>query len=45
MYQAVKERSEPLTIPRLLLDTGTKSLDECVQMALAYLLSRSFPAG
>jgi predicted kinase len=41
MYQEVKARAEPITVPRLVLDTGAKSLDDCVTEALAYLRSQA----
>lgn len=34
LYSAVKEKAEPITVPHLVLDTGTMSLDECVQRCL-----------
>jgi predicted kinase len=37
LYLAVKARAEPLTLPRLVLDTGAVPLDECVRRALEYL--------
>ena len=37
LYQEVKARAEPLTLPRLVLDTGRTPLDECVRLCLAYL--------
>jgi predicted kinase len=37
LYLAGKAAAEPLTIPRLTLDTGTTPLDECVSRALASL--------
>lgn len=37
LYLAGKAAAEPLTMPRLTLDTGTSSLDECVAQARAYL--------
>jgi predicted kinase len=37
LYQAVKAAAEPLQVPRLVLDTGTTSLDECVRRCLDYL--------
>ena len=40
MYLDVKARAEPLTVPRLVLDTGAKPLDECVAEALAYLRTK-----
>lgn len=39
LYLAGKARAEPLTIPRLTLDTGTLPLDECVRRARDYLMS------
>jgi predicted kinase len=44
LYRAVKARAEPLTMPRLTLDTGTVPLDECVRRAVAYV-SDPLPAG
>ncbi|HEY2908808.1 MAG TPA: hypothetical protein VGI99_01090, partial [Gemmataceae bacterium] len=40
MYRDVRDRAEALTIPRLILNTGTTTLDECVNRAEAYLVSR-----
>lgn len=37
LYLTGKARAEPLTIPRLTLDTGTMPLDECVRRARGYL--------
>jgi len=37
LYVAGKAAAEPLTIPRLTLDTGTTPFEECVSRALAYL--------
>lgn len=37
LYLAAHARAEPLTVPRLTLDTGTRPLGECVALALAYL--------
>jgi len=37
MYLDVKRRAEPLTVPRLTLDSGATPLDECVECALAFL--------
>jgi adenylylsulfate kinase len=37
MYLDVKARAESITVPRLVLDTGTKSLNDCVTEALAFL--------
>jgi hypothetical protein len=44
LYRAVKARAEPLTIPRLILDTGTTSLDDCLTRAIVYL-SNTQPEG
>lgn len=37
LYQQVKARAEPLTVPRLTLDTGAVALDECVRLARVFL--------
>jgi adenylylsulfate kinase len=37
LYLLLKVAAEPLTIPRLVLDTGKSSLDECVRRCLDYL--------
>ena len=37
LYQRLKAAAEPLVVPRLVLDTGTLSLEECVRRGLAYL--------
>lgn len=37
LHAAVKATAEPLTVPRLTLDTGTLLPDECLARALAYL--------
>jgi adenylylsulfate kinase len=37
LYLSVKDHAEPITIPHLVLDTGTTSVDECVRRSLAYL--------
>jgi adenylylsulfate kinase len=37
LYRELKATSEPLLVPRLVLDTGELSLEECVQRSLAYL--------
>lgn len=37
MYRRIKLQAEPLTVPRLVLDTGLKSLDEGVSLALGFL--------
>jgi predicted kinase len=39
MYLEVKTRAEPLTVPRLTLDTGRLSFEECVDRSLEYLAS------
>lgn len=42
-YLALKERSDPLAVPRLTLDTGSVDVQEAVRLCLAYLSPR-FPA-
>ncbi|AWM37687.1 hypothetical protein GobsT_43010 [Gemmata obscuriglobus] len=37
LYDRVRAGAVPLTLPRLTLDTGALTLDECVARALAYL--------
>ncbi|MBX9626677.1 MAG: ATP-binding protein [Gemmataceae bacterium] len=37
LYLSVKARAEPLTIPRLILDTGATPLDECVRRAVEWV--------
>ncbi len=37
LYDRVKAAAVPLTVPRLTLDTGALSLEDCVTRALAYL--------
>lgn len=37
LYLEVKARAEPLTVPRLTLDTGAIPLDECVRRAMEYI--------
>jgi predicted kinase len=37
MYPDVKARAVPITVPRLVLDTGALSPGDCVTQALAYL--------
>ena len=37
LYDRSKTAAVPLTVPRLTLDTGVLSLDECVSRAMAYL--------
>jgi predicted kinase len=39
LYQAVKGAAEPLTLPRLVLDTGRTALEECVERCLAFIRS------
>jgi predicted kinase len=36
LYLSLKERAEPLEVPRLVLDTGTVPLDECVRRCLRH---------
>ena len=37
LYQQLKESAQPMTVPRLVLDTGRLSVEKCVQQALDYL--------
>ena len=37
LYLRAKARAEPLTIPRLVLDTGNTTLAECLARSIAYL--------
>jgi predicted kinase len=37
LYQSLKDRAEPLEVPRLVLDTGTMPLEECVRQCLRHL--------
>jgi predicted kinase len=37
LYRTLKTEAKPLTLPRLTLDTGRLSLEECVAQSLAYL--------
>lgn len=37
LYLALKAAAEPIGVPRLVLDTGALSPEECVERALAYL--------
>jgi predicted kinase len=41
MYLERKSTAEPLTIPRLVLDTGSTSPDECVARSLRYVHANS----
>jgi predicted kinase len=41
LYQSIKAAAEPIAIPRLVLDTGKTSLEECVRRSLAFLGERS----
>jgi predicted kinase len=38
MYERAKAAAVPLEVPRLTLDTGALSLEECVSRAIAYLV-------
>ena len=38
LYAAAKARADPLTLPRLTLDTGVLAADECVRLAVEYLV-------
>ena len=37
LYRAVKSRAAPLTVPRLVLDTGVHSPEECVRRAVEWI--------
>lgn len=37
LYQNLKAAAEPITVPRLVLDTGKLSLEECMGRCLGYL--------
>jgi predicted kinase len=37
LYQSLKSAAEPITVPRLILDTGRLSLEECVRRCLDFL--------
>lgn len=37
LYLSLKASAEPITLPRLVLDTGRLSLNQCVQLCLEYL--------
>jgi adenylylsulfate kinase len=37
LYRARRAAAEPIAVPRLVLDTGETSLDECVERCLVYL--------
>jgi predicted kinase len=37
LYDRVRATAEPLTVPRLVLDTGRLSLDECQSLALQHI--------
>jgi len=37
LYQSLKAGAVPLTVPRLVLDTGKLALDECGRRCLKYL--------
>ena len=39
LYLALKAAADPITAPRLVLDTGATNLEECVQRCLAWLRS------
>ncbi|MBA4063179.1 MAG: hypothetical protein C0501_05595 [Isosphaera sp.] len=43
LYAAMKAGAEPLTLPRLILDTGRLPPDECLARSLAYLAAPSEP--
>jgi len=37
LYQALKAGAMPLTMPRLVLDTGRLTVEQCLEMTLDYL--------
>jgi predicted kinase len=41
LYAAVKSTAVPIAIPRLVLDTGRESLEECLTQACAYIRQRT----
>jgi predicted kinase len=41
LYLVLKAAAEPITVPRLLLDTGKSSLEECVRRSIIFLGERS----
>jgi predicted kinase len=41
LYLALKAAAEPITVPRLLLDTGKTPLEECVKRSITYLSEQS----
>ncbi len=41
LYLALKAAAEPIVVPRLLLDTGKTSLEECLKRSIAFLGERS----
>lgn len=38
LYQTLKANAAPITGPRLVVDTGTRALDECVRAVVDYLM-------
>ena len=44
LYAALKAAAEPIPLPRLLLDTGKTSLEECVSRCIGYLARGGKPA-
>jgi adenylylsulfate kinase len=43
LYQRLKATAEPITVPRLVLDTGRLPLEECTRRCLAYLKAADEP--
>jgi predicted kinase len=39
LYLAVKAAAEPLTVPHLVLDTGSLPLNECVERAIRFVIT------
>lgn len=40
LFLSLKESAEPITVPHLILDTGSHPLDECLRRCLDYLADR-----
>jgi hypothetical protein len=40
LYRTLQAEAEPLATPRLVLDTGTTPVDECVRSCLDYLRAK-----
>jgi hypothetical protein len=42
VYQQLQESAEPITLPRLVLDTGRLSVEECVRQALDWIATHRY---